>query len=62
MTGPQDRSLSWAVGALSWKEKENSDVSVCEERWSGVKCLAGEIENPTPERLRKQHYVTEIYP
>lgn len=62
MTGPQNRSPSLPVGALSWKERENSDVSVCEERWSAVKCLAGEMENLTPERLRKRHSVTEIYP
>jgi len=49
VTGPQDRSPSLAVGALSWKEKENSDVSVCEERWFGVKYLTGEMENEDEE-------------
>lgn len=56
--GPQDRSPSRAVGAPSWKEKVNSDVSVCEERWSGVKYLSGELESPTPMRMRKLHLMT----
>ncbi len=34
--GPQSQPGGWSSFL---EEKENSDVSVCEERWSGVKYL-----------------------